>query len=945
MKKPYEIHVISNTHWDREWLNDFQETRLMLVEFFDRLLDVLEKEPGYDSYLLDSQTVPLEDYLEVRPEKREILAKHVVNKRLYVGPWYTCPEAFCVNGESLVRNLLYGHRVARSFGQVMKVGHTPFSYGQPSQMPQVYAGFGIDTILFYHGVSHDDTPNEFWFEGADGTRLFGSQMSSGARYNFYHNIYRRLLYGARIDDREYAWEQGGLPFHLCGDSHCMEHHLLLDPNVGFHEEYLKECFGALREAEVNTATTRFLAFMDGHDSSLADAATLRIIEAAQAYAGHDKLAHSNLPDLMERVKSEARGLPVLRGERRVAKPMGARVHLYSDVLSCRTRMKRLNVRAETVLQRWAEPFATFASTLGAEYPSTVLDVAWKTLLQCHAHDSIAGTGVDDIEQDMNYRLRQVINISRGVTRRALQALQLRIEHRDAKPDDVLLTVFNPSPYPRNEVLDATLDLPPGKFATLSLVECGSRSAKPVRVPVHALSRRPHHAVINHAGDATAMMTCERVRIQFESGPVPGLGYRTYRLVATPCAPSGSLVRGYNSMANEFVHVWILPDGTLHIEDEATGDHFGDLHYFESSGEAGHAWMHIEPAHDNIVTTVGQPARVMLVEDTPFRATYRVEYTLQVPVGLDENGGDPWKRLDGGENSSRRSAETRAMTIVSEFTLERGSRAVGVITRFENTCKNHRLRVMFPTYLRAKKCHVESAFDVVEREVVFGPKSPWANAIRPTFPMQRFVDVSDGKAGLAIVNDGLREYQVTPDDDRAIAITLMRAFEVSLTTVSKRWDRHPEMPGSQCFGAHEFRYRIVPHSGTWEKAGLFQEAERLALPLEPAQAGAPNAHGTRGRSLLPQSMGFLQVTPSSVVLSAVKHSEDGPGFIVRLFNPTGRAVDAAVDFAWTAAKCELVSMEELFVKRLTANGRRVTLKIAPKKVVNVRVILKNGRGKA
>ena len=44
MRKSYEIHVISNTHWDREWLYNFQETRMMLVEFLDKLLDVLDKE-------------------------------------------------------------------------------------------------------------------------------------------------------------------------------------------------------------------------------------------------------------------------------------------------------------------------------------------------------------------------------------------------------------------------------------------------------------------------------------------------------------------------------------------------------------------------------------------------------------------------------------------------------------------------------------------------------------------------------------------------------------------------------------------------------------------------------------------------------------------------------------------------------------------------------------
>ena len=137
MPKHYEIHVISNTHWDREWLYNFQETRLMLVEMMDGLLEILDSEADYKSFVLDSQTVPLEDYLEIRPQNFERIKKHVQDGRLLIGPWYTAPESFSVNGESLARNLLMGHRVAKIFGKVMKVGYTPFGYGQNSQMPQL----------------------------------------------------------------------------------------------------------------------------------------------------------------------------------------------------------------------------------------------------------------------------------------------------------------------------------------------------------------------------------------------------------------------------------------------------------------------------------------------------------------------------------------------------------------------------------------------------------------------------------------------------------------------------------------------------------------------------------------------------------------------------------------------------------------------------------------
>jgi len=925
MPQPREIHVISNTHWDREWLYDFRETRMMLVDFFDRLLGVLEQEPGWASYVLDSQTVPVEDYLEVRPERRAAIERETAAGRLLLGPWYTCPEGFCVNGESLVRNLLYGHRVARAFGGVMKVGHTPFSYGQNSQMPQIYAGFGIDTILFYHGVSHDDTPNEFIFEGADGTQILGSQMSSGARYNFYHNVYRRVRFGSRIDDREYVWEQGGLPFHLCGEDRHMEHHFLLAPKAGYHAEYIEDAVKALRQAELGVATTPYLAFMDGHDSSVADPVVLRIIEEAKKYLAPDTIFHSRLPDLMAKIKAAVKDLPVLKGERRIPKPMGARLHLYSDVLSCRTRMKRAAVLAETLLQRQAEPYAAVAWLLGAEYPATSLDTAWKLLLRSHAHDSIAGTGVDDIERDMLHRLRQVTNISKSVALRALQHLQMQIDNGDGGDKDVFLTIFNPSPFPRTEVVDAYLDLPAtGGFNAFSLTD---EAGAPV--PAQVAWRRPAKAVINHALDATAMMTCERAAVHVLAADVPALGYTTLKLSPTPNAYRGSLVPETNVMENEHLWIRIAGDGSLSVRDKATGAQYDNLHYFEDGGEAGHAWMHIEPAQDSLISTLGGAARISLEEDGPLLARYAVEYEMAIPVALDENLGDPHQRLDGGPNASRRSAERRAMTITSYLTLKKYARALEVRTVFDNTCHNHRLRVLFPTRIMAANCAVESAYDVVDRPIEHGPGSPWATALHPTFPMQRFVDVSDGVRGFAVINEGLREYEVTPGPDRAIAVTLLRAFEIALTTVSKRWERHPEMELSQCPGRHEFRYLILPHAGRWNDGNVPVEAERLAVPLQPAQAGAHPGG-------LPRKMSFLSVEPAGLLLSALKRGEDGASLVVRVYNPDDAAVYGALTLFHGAASVHLADLEENGIAPAPRDGNRVRFHAGPKKIVTLKI---------
>ncbi|MDQ1257161.1 MAG: 2-O-(6-phospho-alpha-D-mannosyl)-D-glycerate hydrolase, partial [Candidatus Hydrogenedentes bacterium] len=761
-------------------------------------------------------------------------------------------------------------------------------------------------------------------------RLFASQMSAHARYNFYFGVYRPMLYGTAMNDRMYTWPQGGLPFHRCNEAHCMEHHLLLDAERHFYKEKLEACINALLETEKNNATTRFLAFMQGHDSSVADATTLRIIEEAQQYLGENTMFHSSLPDLIAKVKKAAKNLEVLKGERRVPKPMGGRIHLYSDVLSARAGIKRLNAKAEDALQRWAEPYAALASMLGAEYPSSALDLAWKTLLKCHAHDSIAGSGIDEIEQDMLYRLRQVVNIADSVQRRGFEQIQRRIDHSDAGADDVLFTVFNASPRERSEVVTVVADLPAtsGYGPELSLVEAGKRKA----IPVQLVTRKPHHAVINHAGDAPDMMVCDRVTFHFPADAVPGLGYATYRLERKAAKPLRDLIGcGQDMMENEFLNVWIDGNGTLMITDKTTGRMFDGLHYFEDSGEGGPAWMHVEPGQDRVITTLNSPAEISLVENGPLLARYRIAYRMDVPIGIEEDGGNPWQRLDGGPNAAKRSAETRPMTIVSIVTLKRGARAVEVVTRFNNPCKNHRLRVVFPTRLKAKTCHAESAFDVVEREIVRGPGSPWADAINPTFPMQRFVDVSDGRAGLAVLNSGLREYQVTEDGGRAIAVTLMRAFEVSLTTVSKRWDQHPEMELSQCLGEHECRYAIYPHAGKWDDAEVFDEAERLTLPLEPAQAGP---HGGD----MPKRHGFVSIEPANLVLTAFKQAENGKGLTIRLFNPTTRPVRGKIAFDRNIQEAHEVTLEEQHIKKTTVKGKTLSLTVGPKKIVTMRVVV-------
>ena len=105
------LHVISHTHWDREWYQTFQQFRLKLVQLVDNLLEILERDPDYKYFMLDGQTIVLDDYLEIRPEQEQILRAHIQSGRIVIGPWHILPDMFLVGPEAHIRNLLEGAAV------------------------------------------------------------------------------------------------------------------------------------------------------------------------------------------------------------------------------------------------------------------------------------------------------------------------------------------------------------------------------------------------------------------------------------------------------------------------------------------------------------------------------------------------------------------------------------------------------------------------------------------------------------------------------------------------------------------------------------------------------------------------------------------------------------------------------------------------------------------
>jgi hypothetical protein len=350
------LFVVPHTHWDREWYRPFENYRFRLVETLDGLLAA-----DLPYFLLDGQTVVLDDYLAIRPDARSEIATRVRANRLGVGPWYVLVDEFLVSGESLVRNLLEGRRGMAEFGATGAVGYLPDMFGHIGQMPQILRGFGLDTAIVWRGANPGSS--RFVWRSPD-----GSEVTT-------------------------AW----LP-------------------LGYYQTmFLVELTEAERLKQVETYAAAFgpdepVFLLSGAD---------HMAPRADLMAQLDEVKRALPLDARVATLKEALAGPrpsvVLEGELRDA----SRAYLLPGVLSARTYLKQANVACQTRLERYVEPLTALAWAHGQAYPGAFVRHAWKELMKNHPHDSICGCSIDQVHREMMPRFAAVKQVAEELSARAV----------------------------------------------------------------------------------------------------------------------------------------------------------------------------------------------------------------------------------------------------------------------------------------------------------------------------------------------------------------------------------------------------------------------------------------------------------------------------------------------------------------------------------------------
>lgn len=828
--------VVGHTHWDREWYLPFEGFRARLVAMLDALVEILENDPEFRSFMLDGQAIMVEDYLQVRPEMEERIKRLARDGRLKLGPWYTATDTLLVDPESLVRNLQLGRWASLRYGAPpMPVGYMPDLFGFSGQVPQILKNFGIESAFAWRGLHPKDASTVCWWLSPDGSKVLTLRLQEG---------YSEAVVGA------------------------------VDP-----ERFLNENLSGL-VAKQDQGLYSHRLFMMGSDHFIANA-RLPWVSARIAEQVQHPVQVGSLDEMMDLLKDELSqaDLPEIAGEQRDS----CLVICPASVAGTRIPLKQANGRVEAALLGTAEPLQALAELAGAGSDREHLRWAWRLLTQNHAHDSIPGCGIDEVHREMMTRFAGAATLARDIAQRGARRLARALDPNTRGELGALGVVsltggkqrLRAKLYgPEAGVAPFKLVQPDGQELAYSVTERGQGYVQYHRLQ-DAFSTNDATTYVNLAATKEwvdgqrkkpQMLHLPWVEIEFEL-EAPRAGYRVLRLekaAAWPGQPKEAArnVGAENELANDFVKVW-AEDAGLFVEDKRSGRVLGPIN-FAHQGDRGDEYTAC-PLPGSAVYFAPQANRARLTRQG-LTEQLELPVSVYVPAGL----------------SADRTKRVGRVRLAGRMIVRLLDDRVDINLALENQARNFDLRLV--ARLDNAVTGVSGAPFAVEQRP-FEPGHIQENAAQlnlPDFNMRGWVALQTAEqTGFAVLARGLVEAAVARTEKGGeIALTLLRGVDyLSRHDLHTRPDHAGPMiatPDAQCLGSHEWELALLPF-GEGELESLPARAEQFLRPAAtfPVQWSAGKAPAEQA----------LFAGDDRVVITTLKPGFEEDGAVLHAYNPT------------------------------------------------------------
>jgi alpha-mannosidase len=877
------FYLVAHTHWDREWYLPRAAFQARLIPMLDDLIERLERDPGYRSFLLDGQTILLQDYFQVRPEREAHVRALVKTGRLQIGPWYVLADELIPSGEALVRNLLLGAVDCERLGGRSDVLYCPDAFGHPAVLPTLAREFGIKHGVVWRGLggeSGEDRDTYSW-RGPDGKDIA-------------------------------LW-------HLPPAGYEIGAALPADP------DRLPAAWAPVRRALVSRAAGNHIAVFVGADHHGAHPDLPRLRDLLAELEPDSAFRVSRLDEFCrgaETTKPQA-----LSGELRWSYRY---TWTLQGVHGTRAPLKRRNSELELWLERFAEPLAALARRSGGRDRRPLLDHAWRTLVGCQFHDCVAGTVSDAVAQSVAARHDAVEATARELVRDSVRDLV----HHD--PDAVRdlasqrrpsLVVWNAAARPRGGITIADLTLfqrdvrvgPPSRKEVREgpgYVAFGLAAAGGETVGVQVLGITPGLERLEAPRHYPDLDEVVRVRVAFPAPQVPGLGLSVWSLAARR-APASDIAAGVRArtLVNPFVEVSIDSAGGLTLLDRRTGERFGDVLRMEVEADAGDTYTYC-PVPGVDVVHARAPIKVRRLASGPLVAALEARFGMAAGGGI---GRDRTGRVD----------------VRLVVTLHADSPVVRVVAEVDNRATNHRLRARIPTGLSGMPAVAGTAFGAIARSAVVAGDTPFPlETPVATAPAHRFVAAARGRRGLALFAPGFFEYEWTERGD--LLLTLLRAVgELSRDDLATRpghaaWPT--ATPGAQCTGVTRIELALGPVS-----ASDIERGDVLPMWWEDCFVPLRGFWLRDASDLTPAPIDIVLEGPG-LVMSTVKAAQVGSPLVLRCYNATAGKVAGAWRLGEGARTAHRVRADERESAPLVLEGRghRIRFVAEPHEIVTILV---------
>ncbi|MBE5766120.1 MAG: hypothetical protein E7335_02930 [Clostridiales bacterium] len=566
--KRIPAYIVPTTHWDREWVMTLGQFKVRLAHLMDKALDLVEKYPEY-RFMLDGQSIVLDDYLDICPENRERLTAALKRGAIKAGPWYVLADQEMESYESTVRNLHYGFELVEKMGgKPMMEGYVPDSFGSIAALPQILNGFGIEYANFSRGNPGLEKLECRW-SSKDGSNVACVAQGYGSGlFLSYPNIW---------------------------------YDIFSDVNMKFDIVDAVRVF--LQEADKflarSCAPAVYLSV--GVDHMEPRESLLELVDYIQNHQDKYDLIFANTEDYMREVAKYP--LPPYEGEMR-GTPEKKDTFL-NGTLSSRMDTKIANLACERMMQYHLDPlWAVVAETGLGKYPKGYLDKLWKGVIACHPHDSICGCSLDEVHADMLARMDDILRTGDYLRDEAIRILANSLE-AGGPEGSVPIMVFKGGGVEGSCVVDSLVRIPRRfQFENYRLVDENGREV-PCRAKWICNKNNDLESVYMTKTLMAQVLSKDSpenrpdrhvftvVRLTFTAEDMPAAGWKCWYLLPGE-QKAHAMETGANVLRNEFTKVTLNADGTFGICDLASGKKADGLNKLLDRLEAGNAYTHHEP---------------------------------------------------------------------------------------------------------------------------------------------------------------------------------------------------------------------------------------------------------------------------------------------------------------------------------------------------------------